>query len=245
MLIRRIEEWKQNLDSGKIVGAILMDLSKAFDCIPHDLLIAKLHAYGFDRKSLKHIFSYLKGRRQAVHLNGVYSKFLTLLAGIPQGSILGPILFNIFINDIFLFIHDCNLHGYADDQTISAAADTLQKLKDKLCSGANIAIDWMEVNKMIVNPSKFQGIVLSKSKKTIKTTFNIKDRQIESEDYVKLLGITVDDKLNFSKHISKLCNKASGQLNQLFRLKRYLSPSCRILSINSYINSNFNYCPLV
>ena len=245
VLIRLIEEWKQNLDSDKIVGAILMDLSKAFDCIPHDLLIAKLHAYGFDRKALKQIFSYLKGRRQAVKLNGVYSTFLTLLAGVPQGSILGPILFNIFINDIFLFIHDCNLHGYADDQTISAFADTLQNLKIKLCAGADIAIEWMEINKMIVNPSKFQGIVLSKSKKTIKTIFDVSDRQIESEDCVKLLGITVDDKLSFNKHISKLCNKASGQLNQLFRLKRYLSPACRVLSINSYIQSNFNYCPLV
>ena len=245
VLIRLLEEWRIHLDTGKLVGAILMDLSKAFDCIPHDILIAKLNAYGFDRKSLKYIFSYLKGRRQCVKINGICSKFLTILAGVPQGSILGPILFNIFINDIFLFIQEGNLHGFADDLTISAYADTLKHLNDILCSEANIAIKWLQNNKMIVNPSKFQAIVLSKSKKSIDTTFVIEGHQIKSSDCVKLLGISIDDKLMFDKHISKLCKKAGGQLNQLCRFKNHLSSLSKKLSINSFIFSNFNYCPLV
>lgn len=245
VLIRLLEEWRMNLDSGKIVGAILMDLSKAFDCIPHDILIAKLNAYGFDRNSLKYIFSYLKGRRQCVKINGIYSRFLTILAGVPQGSILGPILFNLFINDIFMFILNGNLHGFADDQTISGHADTLEQLKYILCSESNIAINWLKENKMIVNPSKFQAIVLSKSKKSVDTIFEIDQYQIKSSEYVKLLGITIDDKLTFDEHVSKLCKRAGGQLNQLYRFKNYLSPLAKKLSINSFINSNFNYCPLV
>ena len=89
VLIRMLEDWKIKLDN---VGAILMDLSKAFDCIPHDLLIAKLHAYGFNENSLVFIYSYLKRRRQSVRINNVYSNYQSLLSGVSQGSVLGPIL---------------------------------------------------------------------------------------------------------------------------------------------------------
>ena len=104
-----------------------MNLSKALDFIPDDLLIAKLHSYGFSKGSLKYIYSYLKGRRQCVKINGIKSKFLTILAGIPQGSILGPIFFNIFINDLHYCIKKANLPSFADDHTISANAKTLKR----------------------------------------------------------------------------------------------------------------------
>ena len=201
VLIRLLEEWRTHLDEGEFVGAILMDLSKAFYCIPHDILIAKLNAYGFDRKSLKYILSYLKGRRQCVKINDKLSKFLKILAGVPQGSILGPILFNIFINDLFMFILNGNLHGFADDQTISAHAHTLEELKIILCSEANIAVNWLKHNKMIVNPDKFQAIVLSKSKQSINTQFKIEGHQINSSNTVKLLGVLIDDTLSFDNHV--------------------------------------------
>ena len=102
VLLRLIENWKAALDSNLFTGAVLMDLSKAFDCIPHDLLIAKLHACGLSFETLTFLNSYLRDRKQCVNINNICSDFLKILSGVPQGSILGPILFNTFLNDLVL-----------------------------------------------------------------------------------------------------------------------------------------------
>ena len=108
VLLRMIETWHKCLDENKIVGAALMGLSKAFDCLPHDLLVAKLEAYGLDTKTLKLMLSYLSGRKQCVKIRNSFSLLKLILSDIPQGSI--PILFNIFMNDI-IFLLGSDLHN--------------------------------------------------------------------------------------------------------------------------------------
>ena len=167
VLIRLLEEWREKLDKNFIVGAVLMDLSKAFDCIPHDLIIAKLAAYGFKRETLRLIYSYLKGRKQCVKINNTYSDYNEIIFGVPQGSILGPVFFNLSINDLFFFIEKASMYNFADDNTLSAWGETVSKLIDTLESESNIAIDWFTKNEMIINPDKFQAIILDKKKSNL------------------------------------------------------------------------------
>ena len=246
VLIRMIEEWKARLDSDNIVGAILMDLSKAFDCIPHDLLIAKLHAYGLDENALVLIYSYLKRRKQSVRINNTYSCFQTILSGVPQGFVLGPILFNVYINDLFLFIKQATLHNYADDNTLAYFSKTLADLIGVLEEEAGVALTWLKQNQMIANPEKFHALLIKKDKtNTCGENISIQGKMIKSEETVKLLGIQLDYKLNFEQHISELCRKAASQLNVLKRLKQFIGFSEREILVQSFVYSNFNYCPLV
>ena len=246
VLTRLVEEWRERLDNNYIVGAILMNLSKAFDCISHDLVIDKLAAYGLDDTTLQLIFSYLKNRKQCIRINNIYRSFKNIMTGIPQGSIVGPLLFDFSINELFFFIESSSIHNFADDNTLSARANKISDLINKLESDSNIAIEWFKMNQMIVNLDKFQAIVLNKKRCDLtNTNAQVDNQMIKSVSSVELLGILIDDKLNFNLHISKICKSAANQLNALIRLDQFLSFHSKEVLINSYIISNFNYCLLV
>ena len=240
-----IETWCKYLDKNKIVGATLMDLSKAFDCLPHDLLVVKLEAYGLDTKALKLMLSYLSGRKQCVKIRNSFSLLKLILSGVPQGSMLGPILFNRFMNDIF-FLLGSDLHNFADDNTVTAVAETIQGLINRPEVKTSNATEWMKNNDMIANPDKFKAIVLTKiDHNTAGIRLEFCGKTILSSNEIDLLGITIDTKLSFDSHITKICRKASRQLNALKRLGCYIPLDTRKILTNSFIISNFNYCPLV
>jgi hypothetical protein len=197
-----------------------MDLSKAFDCIPHELLIAKLAAYGFDTKTF--FLSYLKGRKQSVNIKGTLSTYMDVLAGVPQGSILGPVIFNIFLNDITTIFEKCSLNNFADDNTLDAHASSVTELVNSLEIDSQNLIDWFKINRMIANPDKFKAIIIDKrGKDTCGIELNINGDKIYTQKEVELLGISIDFQLSFTPHISKICKMAANQLNSIKRLKRH------------------------
>ena len=181
-----------------------MDLPKAFDYIPHDLLITKLYAYGLSEEATTFFYSYRKRRVQKVRIDDILSSLQVLISGVPQGSILGPILFNIFLNDLLEVLKNFDIYNFADDNTISVASKNRGTLLETLKNKSESAINWFRNNNMIVNPGKFQLILLQKStKKVIEEKLQIGNNEIESENSVTLLGITVDNRLSFDDHTSK------------------------------------------
>ena len=142
-LLRLMDTCKNSLDKKGVVGAVLMDLSKAFDCIDHELLTAKLSAYGFRNDALLMIYSYLAGRKQRVKVNGSFSTWRETFAGVPQGSVLGPLLFNIYINDLFFSVMDTAVCNFADDTTIFAADCQLDRVLERLETDALVLSKWL------------------------------------------------------------------------------------------------------
>ena len=180
-----------------------------------------MHAYGFSIDVATFFYSYLKRRKQNVRINNTHSVFQVLLSGVPQGSRLGPLLFNIFINDLYLWISKTDLLHFADNNTVCAAENTKEKLISTLEQDSQAAIDWFKINEMIVNPDKFQAIVIKKNCR-MKDSYalNINNQTINSENCVKLLGIEIDNTLSFNKQISTLCKKTSSQLNAIGRIQK-------------------------
>ena len=157
-LLDMLNKWQSALNDKGKVGAILMDLSKAFDCLPHNLLIAKLGAYGIGKKSLKFIQSYLNNRKHRVKIGSHFSTWATSNVGVPQGSIWGPTFFNVFINDLILMIVLCDICNFADDNSLYAIDKELRNVIKKLLHDLDIALEWFKNNEMVANPEKFQVI---------------------------------------------------------------------------------------
>ena len=141
-LLAMIEKWKKAVDNGNVFGALLTDLSKAFDCLPHDLIIAKLNSYGFNLTALNLIHNYLTKRKQRTKINHWYSSWEDILFGAPQGFILDPTLFNIFLSDLFLIIDDIDIANYADDNAIYKEHENIDDLITSLQNAAAKLFKW-------------------------------------------------------------------------------------------------------
>ena len=242
-LVVLLRSWQKSLDEGKIVGTVLMDLSKAYDCLPHDLLIAKLSAYGVDLKSLRLLHDYLLNRFQRVRIGSCCSKWKKITSGVPQGSILGPLLFNVFLNDFFMFIKEAGLCNFADDNSLHVSDPSLDQVKRILERESSKSLYWFKINSMAANPAKFQTMFLGI--RDYEIILNFDGITVKSTSTVKLLGVLLDSKLNFSAHVKSLCKSASQKTSALLRIRPFLNISCAKRLCSAYILSIFNYCPII
>ena len=206
------------------------------------MLIAKLEAYDFDYISLKVVASYLKKRYQRVRINSRYSSWYEIIFGVPQGSILGPLLFNIYLCDFFFFLENSNIVNYADDNTPYAMACDVESVVAKLEREYNILFQWLKFNYLKANPDKSHLLLNEKDPNLFAMVNNHK---ITNSETVKMLGITIDNELKFNEHVSKLCKKASQKLHALSRISHFMNLKKRRMIMNAFIQSQFGYSPLV
>ena len=239
-LLTLTEQWKEELDKRNVIGAEATDLSKAFDCLPHELILEKLEFYGLDKQAILLLRSYLSSRYQRVKLGDTYSTWMGVAAGVPQGSILRPLLFNIFMNDLMYAIKDCRLIGYADDTKIYASHKDPQVVENRLNRDLVNSGRWFQENGMIQNPDKHQAPVLGNTNHETKLTCANKSIPIANE--MKLLVVILDNKLKFDSHAATISRKVGGQVNALYRLKNILPCRTKEALYRAFILPHFNYC---
>lgn len=241
-----IDNWINALNEGKLVGTLFLDLSKAFDLVNHKILIEKLPFYHISSQAINWITSYLSERSQKVNVSGVLSEPAEVVSGVPQGSVLGPLLFIIYINDLNLHVKRSKTDMFADDTSLTATGISLQEVIDNLQTDLDNVHTWCKQNAMVLNAQKTKSMNIStkstKSENTKSPTLHIQDQEIELTDTEKLLGVHVDNNLKWKTHIQSTIKKCNAQLYLLLRIKQYLDLHSRKLFFNSYILPHLDYC---
>ena len=238
-LLKTCEDIRANLDSSEHSAAITIDLSKAFDSINHNLLLAKLSAYGVTEDALQLLRSYLTDRKQHVKIDGNLSDWQIMKCGVPQGSILGPLLFNIYMNDANFSDISCSLRFYADDTTGYSSSPCPSTLQINLQNNLGLLVSWLCKNFLAINHSKSQSIVFNRA--TLPTPFVIDSNELDYVPQIKLLGVIIDNSLSFKAHIKEICRKVNTKVSILRRILKFIPSDIMIKLYKAFILPHFEY----
>ena len=226
----------------------MIDLSKAFNSINHNLLLKKLHAYGVQGVELAWFSNYLTERKQRVVMNGVPSQWTEISTGIPQGSILGPLLFVIFVNDLPSVVEECTVNLYADDTALYSVHSDPGELSRRVQEDLQRVAEWITRNGLRMNVNKTQLLVLNRKGKQStadSVQVSVGDSKLQKQDCVKYLGVSIDKDLSWKTHIEQIRAQCMAKLAAIRQAGSYLPCHVRKLLYQSFVLPHLDYCSVV
>lgn len=234
---------KFNMDKGLYTGMVLIDLQKAFDTVDHTILLQKLKAVGAEDRVVHWFKSYLTDRQQIVDINGVHSSPQHVTYGVPQGSILGPLLFLIYVNDMSTSV-SCDLFLYADDSALMVSGKSVRDIESQLCKELHSMSEWLVSNKLSLHLGKTESILFG-SKKKLKSRKNMNivcnGNVIVAKDSVKYLGAIIDQDMSGRSMGVSAIKKINKGLKFMYRKKDFFDTKCRKMLCQSLLQSHFDY----
>ena len=239
-------------ENGQCSMGVFLDLSKAFDTVNHDILINKLNFYGITGHSNKLFQSYLENRKQFVNVNGVDSNLLPLTCGVSQGSILGPILFLIYVNDAQFVTRAIHLLLYADDMNLLYKHKEIERMVSVINEELESLYDWLLANKLSVNLSKTKFVLFGTKNKLLNISKNfphiplkLSGQYIERETHTKFLGVIIDEEISWNRQIEYVTHKISKNIGILYKVRHYLSLDILLNLYYNLIYPYISYCTLI
>ena len=249
-MLEASNSWCINIDQGLLNGVIFIDLKKAFDTLDHEILIRKLSMYGFDRNSVRWFESYLSSRTQVCNVNGYLSNAREIKLGVPQGSLLGPLLFLLYINDLPNALCEGQPRMYADDTSISFTAPHKSGLQSVINEDLKNVNVWLKANKLSLNVAKTEFMVIGSRQRLMVNSdavihIHIEDKEIKQVETSKSLGLTIDETLGWSKHVMNISKKISAAIGALKRIRSFIDQKSANTIYKALIEPHFSYCAAV
>ena len=248
-LLEATDTWAYNIDRRKINAVVFLDLKKAFDTVDHKILLSKLSHYGICRNAYNWFKCYLENRTQMCSINGSLSKNRSLTCGVPQGTILGPLLFLLYINDLPNCLSNCEPRMYADDTYLTYAGDCVDSLQLYLNLDLENVHNWLRANKLTLNMTKTEFMLIGSRQRlstlTDSPTITVNDNQVSQVTTAKSLGVTIDNKLDCSSHIGKLTKKVASGIGAIKRIRHLVPQATLHLIYQALIQPHFDYCNIV
>ena len=237
------EEIKNKLDNKIFSCGVFVDLEKAFDTVNHKILTSKLEHIGIDKLANKWLTSYLSSRSQCTSVNGNDSNFLPITCGVPQGSILGPLLFSIYINDMHRAISNSTVFHFADDTNLLFSHKDPSIIKKMMNDDLKSLFSWLCANRLSLNVSKTEFIIFRPPKMSLddRIVLTLNNTKIFESRKIKYLGLIVDDRLSWKFHIIELCKKLNRAVGMFYKIRFYSTPNVLISLYHSLFSSHMSY----
>ena len=246
-LVSITEKIREALDTGHFACGIFIDLQKAFDTVDHGILLEKLNYYGIRGTPNNWFKSYLCDRKQYVSIYGFNSPLKSIKYGVPQGSVLGPLLFLIYINDLHMSINHSTVHHFADDTNLLHINKSLKNMGSKINSDLKRLVDWLNGNRLSLNVSKTEFIIFRHPNKKIHFDLKIRinGKRLVPSNHIKYLGLLIDDHLSWKAHINDLSNKLSRANSMLAKIRYYVDKTTLRSIYFAIFSSHLTYSCIV